>query len=52
MPPAYSSGGGTVGFKAGEHHGGMTKVCVYNVIGKLEAVRIGSVDGCPMSHNL
>ena len=50
VPPAYSSGGGTIGFKAGEHHDGMTKVCVYNVIGKLEAIRIGSVDVCPMSH--
>jgi hypothetical protein len=39
------------GFKTGEYMDGMTKVCVYDVLGHTEAIRIGSAELCPLSHN-
>lgn len=45
QPPAQ------VGFKTGKYLDGMTKVCVYNVLGHTEAIRIGSTELCPLSHN-
>jgi hypothetical protein len=38
------------GFKTGEYMDGMTKVCVYNVLGQTAAIRIGAVALCPLSH--
>jgi len=38
------------GFSAGEYQDGMTKVCVYNVMGRKEAIRLGSVELCPLTH--
>ncbi len=29
----------------------MTKVCVYNVMGQKQALRIGSIELCPLSYN-
>lgn len=49
-PPGVGAGN-LVGFKTGEYVDGMTKVCVYNVMGKLKSIRIGSVDMCPLSYN-
>jgi hypothetical protein len=40
-----------VGFKTGEYMDGMTKVCVYNVLGHAEAIRVGGAELCPLSHN-
>ncbi len=42
---------GKVGFKVGEYQDGMTKVCVYNVMGQKAAIRIGSVELCPLNYN-
>ncbi len=54
-PPPVLGGGyqspGQVGFKTGEYLDGMTKVCVYNVLGHTEAIRIGSTELCPLNHN-
>lgn len=50
-PPPYSSPPSTTGFKAGEYRDGMTKICVYNVMGKTQAIRISAVDLCPLSYN-
>lgn len=49
--PATPPGGSITGFKVGEYQDGMTKVCVYNALGNLRAVRIGSADLCPLSYN-
>ncbi len=38
------------GFSAGESQDGMTKVCVYTVMGRKEAIRLGSVELCPLTH--
>lgn len=43
--------GGSMGFKSGEYQDGMTKVCVYDVLGRKQAIRIGAVELCPLSHN-
>ena len=45
------AGGGVVGFKSGEYVDGMTKVCVYNVLGNLKSIRIGAIELCPQSYN-
>jgi hypothetical protein len=51
-PPAFAgSPPQRVGFKAGEYMDGMTKVCVYNVLGDSQAIRIGAVELCPLTHN-
>lgn len=51
-PPAGSySPPSRTGFKTGEYMDGMTKVCVYNVLGNTEAIRIGGTELCPLSHN-
>jgi hypothetical protein len=46
-PPASSK---QQGFKSGEYQDGMTKVCVYNVMGRTEALRISSTSICPLNH--
>lgn len=38
------------GFKSGEYADGMTKVCVYNVLGKSEQVRFPSTSLCPLTY--
>lgn len=51
--PANFGGGGSIkqqGFKSGEYQDGMTKVCVYNVMGRSEALRISSVGICPLNY--
>lgn len=48
-PPGVGAGN-MVGFKAGEYRDGMTKVCVYNVFGKLKTVRIGGMQLCPLTY--
>ncbi|WP_397586621.1 hypothetical protein [Sphingobium fuliginis] len=45
------SSGNSTGFKIGEYQDGMTKVCVYNVMGQKQALRIGSIELCPLSYN-
>jgi hypothetical protein len=42
--------GGGVGFKQGEYVDGMTKVCVYSVLGKQQFLRIGGVELCPPTY--
>lgn len=49
-PPTAASGSST-GYKAGEYVDGMTKVCVYNVLGTLKSIRIGAVELCPQTYN-
>lgn len=51
-PPATdASPPSQTGFKSGEYLDGKTKVCVYsdNVLGRTEALRIGSVELCPQT---
>lgn len=43
--------GSTPGFKAGEYQDGMTKVCVYNVMGSQRFLRINGMGLCPLSYN-
>jgi len=52
-PPAVGSyqPPSQLGFKTGEYLDGMTKVCVYNVLGHTEGLRIGAVEMCPLSHD-
>lgn len=40
---------GTMGFYLGEYQDGMTKVCIYNVLGNKRAVRLNSYEVCPPS---
>ncbi len=40
---------GIMGFKKGEYQDGMTKVCVYDVLGSERAVRVDSYELCPIS---
>lgn len=37
------------GFLKGEYQDGMTKVCVYDVLGEQKALRIGSTSICPLN---
>lgn len=48
---SYSFGGGSsvTGFKAGEYQDGMTKVCVYDVLGDQKAIRVDSFELCPLT---
>lgn len=39
------------GFKSGEYQDGMTKVCVYSVMGRTEAIRLSSVELCPLTYD-
>jgi hypothetical protein len=39
---------GAVGFLQGEYMDGMTKVCVYDVLGQRQALRVGGVELCPL----
>ncbi len=41
---------GVVGMKIGEYQDGMTKVCLYDVLGNREAIRISAAALCPLSH--
>lgn len=41
--------GQTVGFLAGEYQDGMTKVCVYDVLGEKKAIRLNSTSLCPLN---
>ena len=45
---AKSFGKGT-GFLAGEYLDGMTKVCVYDVMGEKKAIRLNSTSLCPLN---
>lgn len=48
---SFSGGGSSyqTGFKAGEYMDGLTKVCVYDVLGNQQAIRINSYELCPLS---
>jgi len=39
------------GFYKGEYQDGMTKVCIYSVLGREEAIRLGSAEICPTSYD-
>ena len=39
------------GFLQGEYQHGMTKVCVYDVLGERKAIRLPNTDLCPLSPN-
>jgi hypothetical protein len=43
--------GGATGFKQGEYQDGMTKVCVYSVLGNQRLLRVDSTDLCPLSYD-
>lgn len=43
--PGFGEG---VGFLKGEYQDGMTKVCVYDVLGEQRAIRIASTSICPL----
>ncbi len=43
------TGGQTTGFLAGEYEDGMTKVCIYDVLGDKRALRLNSTSLCPLS---
>lgn len=45
LPPS----GQTMGFLVGEYQDGMTKVCVYDVLGNKRALRLNSVSLCPLN---
>ena len=47
--PSFPSFGQT-GFLKGEYQDGMTKICVYDVLGRKEELRINSVALCPLNH--
>jgi hypothetical protein len=40
------------GFLKGEYQDGMTKVCVYDVLGEQRAIRVNSISICPLNPNL
>ena len=40
-----------MGFKAGEYQDGMTKVCVYNVLGEQHAIRLNGMGLCPLTYD-
>lgn len=40
-----------MGFLKGEYQDGMTKVCVYEVLGRKEAIRLNSYAICPINYN-
>jgi hypothetical protein len=42
---------GVTGFKAGEYRDGMTKVCVYSVLGSTRSIRMNSTDLCPLTYD-
>jgi hypothetical protein len=42
---------GMTGFKSGEYRDGMTKVCVYNVMGNTRSLRVGGVELCPLTYD-
>jgi len=42
--------GHAVGYKSGEYQDGMTKVCVYDVMGNTRSVRIGGTELCPLNY--
>jgi hypothetical protein len=46
-----SSTRNTKGFLKGEYQDGMTKVCVYDVLGEKRAARVDSVALCPLSQD-
>jgi hypothetical protein len=39
------------GFKQGEYRDGLTKVCVYSVLGHQKAIRIDGTDLCPLTYD-
>jgi hypothetical protein len=39
------------GFKSGEYRDGLTKVCVYNVLGSNRFLRVESTDLCPLTYD-
>ncbi|WP_295530945.1 hypothetical protein [Novosphingobium sp. Chol11] len=47
---SITGSGRTTGLKSGEYQDGMTKICVYDVLGVKQALRIGSVELCPLSY--
>ena len=40
-----------MGLKAGEYQDGMTKVCVYNVLGEQHAIRLNGMGLCPLTYD-
>lgn len=42
--------GNSLGFKSGEYMDGMSKICVYDVMGEERAIRIGGVELCPLNY--
>lgn len=40
----------TTGFKAGEYNDGLTKICVYNVLGSQRAIRLNTTELCPLTY--
>ena len=48
-PPATRPG--NTGFKIGEYQDGLTKVCIYNVLGDKKAVRVDGTELCPQTYN-
>ncbi len=40
-----------MGFYKGDYQEGMTKVCVYDVLGEKKALRVNSYEVCPVTHN-
>ena len=44
-------GGNVTGFLAGEYMDGMSKVCVYDVLGDQKATRISGIGICPLSES-
>jgi hypothetical protein len=44
--PGFGQG---LGFLQGEYLDGMTKVCVYNVLGERKAIRLPSTSLCPLN---
>ncbi len=47
--PGPGMGSGT-GFYKGTYLDGITRVCVYDVLGNQRAIRIDSTDICPLNH--
>lgn len=38
------------GFLSGQYMDGMTQVCVYNVLGSTEAIRLNGIGACPATY--
>ncbi len=47
-PPGFGQG---LGFLKGEYQDGLTKVCIYDVLGQRQGLRLQSTAICPLSSN-